>query len=283
MRTVRTSFCIWRSRKNSPPALPISYSITPAPENLGASRILHRLLQHEQRIVTGEAENIPALSLSMQPPERAEKRLAIVVAAVTVLVGISLAPIAGRQLPQAHLFLPIYQSALTLCDFVTAILLFEQFDTVRSRAVLTLASGYLFSALMAVFHALSFPGLFSEHGLLGSGMQTTAWLRVFWHLGFSGSVIVYARMSREPSPTIPPYGGGRAIAIAVAAVLAIVGAIVISIVVGHDALLVLMDKDNFVTSAERPLVFVICLIILSALPLLWRHGRYSVLDLWLML
>ena len=50
--------------------------------------------------------------------------------------------------------------------------------------MLLLASGYLFTAVMAAGHALSFPGLFSPTGLLGSGPQSTAWIYMAWHAGF---------------------------------------------------------------------------------------------------
>ena len=52
--------------------------------------------------------------------------------------------------------------------------------------------GYLFTALMAVPHALSFPRLFAPDGLIGAGPQTTAWLYMIWHAGFPLAVIGYA-------------------------------------------------------------------------------------------
>jgi len=49
-------------------------------------------------------------------------------------------------------------------------------------------------AFMTVAHALSFPGLFSPTGLLGAGAQSTAWLYMFWHVGFPLLVIAYTRL-----------------------------------------------------------------------------------------
>ena len=62
-------------------------------------------------------------------------------------------------------FVASYQSALAINDLITAILLFSQFSLLRSRALLLLASGYLFTAAAAVVHALTFPGLFAPAGL----------------------------------------------------------------------------------------------------------------------
>src|SRR5207245_2400611 len=72
------------------------------------------------------------------------------------------------------------------------VLLFSQFAILRSRALLLLASGYLFTAAAAMVHALSFPGLFAPAGLLNAGPQTTAWLYQIWHIGFPILVLGYA-------------------------------------------------------------------------------------------
>jgi Membrane-associated sensor, integral membrane domain len=66
-------------------------------------------------------------------------------------------------------FIPIYQSALLVNDLITAILLLGQFSFLRSRGLLLLAIGYLFTGFMAVVHLLTFPGLLSDTGLLGAG------------------------------------------------------------------------------------------------------------------
>ena len=47
---------------------------------------------------------------------------------------------------------------------------------------------------------MSFPGLFTESGLLGSGPQTTAWLYCFWHGGFALFVIAYAWVAGRDQP-----------------------------------------------------------------------------------
>ena len=87
-------------------------------------------------------------------------------------------------MPAIWAFIPSYQSALATNDLITAVLLYAQFGLLRSRALLLLAAGYLFTALMAVVHMLTFPGLFAPTGLLGATPQSTAWLYMFWHGGF---------------------------------------------------------------------------------------------------
>ena len=77
-------------------------------------------------------------------------------------------------------------------DLVTAVLLFGQFSITGSRALLVLASGYLFSSLIAIPFALTFPGAFAPTGLLGADFQSAAWLSVFFRFGFPAITIGYA-------------------------------------------------------------------------------------------
>ena len=84
--------------------------------------------------------------------------------------------------------------------------MFAQFVILCSFPLLLLASGYLFTALMAVPHALSFPRLFTLGGLIGAGPQTTAWLYMIWHAGFPLAVIGFALLAdgarvRRPWPS----------------------------------------------------------------------------------
>lgn len=59
---------------------------------------------------------------------------------------------------------------------ITALLLFLQLRVTRSSALMVLACGYVYTALMAAIHLLTFPGVFTPAGLLGGGAQTTAYL-----------------------------------------------------------------------------------------------------------
>src|SRR5215510_8574066 len=83
-------------------------------------------------------------------------------------------------------------AALFVSDCVTAALLFAQFSILRQSALLAIASGYLFSALIVVAHALAFPGAFTPTGVLGAGPQSAVWLYWFWHSGLPLALIGYA-------------------------------------------------------------------------------------------
>ena len=114
--------------------------------------------------------------LSTLPAGRRDRRLAAAALLVSFAIFLIALPFAKVPLTPVWAFIPVYQSALVVNDLITAMLLFSQFAILRSRAILCLAAGYLFTALMATVHALTFPGLFAPAGLLGAGPQTTAWL-----------------------------------------------------------------------------------------------------------
>ena len=107
----------------------------------------------------------PGLLLSLSPGRRTYLT-AQAVALLSLVVFISALPFAKVQLAQLPSFIPTYESALILNDLITAVLLFGQFAITRSRAMLALASGYLFTATTAVGHLLSFPGLFAHGGCM---------------------------------------------------------------------------------------------------------------------
>ena len=98
--------------------------------------------------------------LSTLPATRRERAAALAVVGVSTILFACAVPFAGTPLTQIPAFVASYQSALAIIDLITAILLFSQFGILRSRALLLLASGYLFTSVAAIAHALSFPGLF---------------------------------------------------------------------------------------------------------------------------
>ena len=210
-----------------------------------------------------------------------QRRLAVVVVALSAVTFLAAVPFATVQLPQAWAFIPIYQSVLVVNDLITAALLFGQFRMLRSRGLLILASGYLFTGFMAVAHALSFPGLFAPAGLLGAGPQSTAWLYMFWHGGFSLLVMVYALRKGEPHEAQIPRNPARfAILSSVAAVLLVVCGLTWIATAAHHALPSIM-RGNRYTPVMLIVVSSVWALNFGALAALWRRRPHSVLDLWL--
>ena len=132
------------------------------------------------------------LFLSTVSAERRDRRLALVAVIISVTIFAAVAPFARLPLLRVWGFIPAYELALIISDLITAIFLFAQLAILPVRGVLVLASGYLFTALIATAHMLTFPDLFAATGLLGAGPQSTAWLYMFWHAVFPITVIAYA-------------------------------------------------------------------------------------------
>ncbi|WP_051710504.1 MASE4 domain-containing protein [Andreprevotia chitinilytica] len=211
-----------------------------------------------------------------------QRRLAWGVVAVSILVFLVAAPFAKVPLVKVPAFIPIYESALVINDLITAILLFGQFGILRSRALLVLAVGYLFTAFVAVAHALTFPGLFAPTGLLGAGPQSTAWLYMFWHGGFPLFVIAYVQLTDGVRASLRLSGRpALTVVCCVGAVLAAVCGFVQLTTTGQSLLPNIMQGNHY-TSTMIGVVSSVWALSMLALIFLWRRRPHSVLDLWLM-
>lgn len=227
--------------------------------------------------------------VSSKPAERRELRFAIVAVLVSIAIFSLAAPFATLQLAEVPAFIPAYEAALVITDLITAVLLFGQFKIIRSRALLVLASGYLFTACIAFVHALTFPGLLSPTGLLGAGSQSTAWLFMFWHGGFPLFLIAYALLKdagRGATGTnqviaLQRGGSGTAIVAGVAVVVGIVCALTVVATTHQNLLAVLVVNGRF-TTANAVVVSALLILGLLALAFLWWRRPHTVLDLWLM-
>ena len=149
----------------------------------------------------------PHFILSSLSPAPAQKRLALALVVVILLVFgfITFGPLKGVHLPRVDAFVPAYATALFVCDSITAILLYAQFSILRSRAILVIASGYLFAALILIPWILVFPGVFATTGLMGA-------CRVRHGSTFSSTLVFPCSSSAMPCQRmqIPANESGRA-------------------------------------------------------------------------
>jgi PAS domain S-box-containing protein len=243
----------------------------------------------KKEVMQSELINEHRAFVSTELAGNREFRFALAAVLVSFVIFVAAAPFAKMPLAQVPAFIPAYESALVICDVITAVLLFGQFSFLRWRALLVLASGYLFTALTTVSHALSFPGVFSPTGLLGAGPQSTAWLYVFWHAGFPLVVIAYALLKNEASDTGGtrgnsggPRGHARGpILTGVVLVLAIVCVLTFSTSAGHEFLPAILQGGR-ITDLGHTILSSVWVLSLLALAPLWRRRPHTVLDLWLM-
>src|SRR5215475_11093784 len=221
------------------------------------------------------------VSLSNVPATPHQRTIVFAVAAILLVAFALTVPFAHVQLPPFVSFNPSVESVVFANDLVTAILLFAQYAIIRSRAILALAIGYLYAALIVVPHILSFPGAFT--GLLGAGSQTSAWLYYFWSAGLPTAVIVYA-LHREADRTgrIPARSAQSVISWSVVLVAGLVSGITWLTTAADRFLPVLVANNQYsdmTVYVANPLAILIAAV---AFMLLWLRRR-SVLDYWLWL
>ena len=228
----------------------------------------------------GRMQSSPEFARAGGRTAGSEDRIALAVVAFSAAVFVAAAPFAKTPLAPVPAFIPVYEAALVTCDVVTAALLFGQFAFLRSRALLVLAAGYLFTALVAISHALTFPGLVTPGGLLGAGPQTTAWLYMFWHGAFPLLAIAYALLKGTPRDAQrSPIAG--AIAMTCGASIGAAALATLLATSGRDLLPPIMDGNRY-----TPLMIAVVTTVWGAsgvaLAVLWKRRPHSILDLWLM-
>ena len=126
------------------------------------------------------------------PATGRQRAIAVGIVVLLIVAAVVVAPFASIQVARVDAFIPVLQTVVSFADFITAILLFAQFSIQPQRALLALASGYIFSASFALLQTLAFPGAYAPAGLIGDRLNTPAWMYVLWHTTFPTAILVYA-------------------------------------------------------------------------------------------
>src|SRR5260221_3368551 len=221
--------------------------------------------------------------LSALSPSPAQMWLPVaVVLSISLVFALIIAgPLKGVRPGRVDAFVPAYATAIIVCDSITALLLYSQFSIVRSRAILVIASGYLFAALVVIPWVLAFPGLFGPTVLIG-GMQTTSYLYFFRHVGFTLFVVGYALLKDGDPPKRSWEGTLRteiAASIGLTTAVALAGTFLF---IYGEALLprLILDSTHFSPLQIYVAAPVAFLVSIAAFVALWIRRR-TVLDLWL--
>jgi signal transduction histidine kinase len=221
------------------------------------------------------------LSLADLPPTPAQFRVALGTATALLVAFPVTAPFAHLDLPRVDAFIPALQATMFVTDFTTAILLFAQFSVTRSRGLLALVNGYLFTALMIISYLLTFPGVFTPTGLFGSGLQTTVWLYLFWHLSLPSAICAYVWLDRARHTTpVTELPAWLIMGLSVAIVITLACGFTFVATAGHDFLPRLFQDQTKYAPLSYYVAAINVLFGLFVLVVLWVH-RQSILDLWL--
>src|SRR5690349_10274447 len=96
------------------------------------------------------------LSVASVPATPGQRRVAVAFTVAIACAGVVIGYVGLVPMPRSDGFIPAVQAIIAAIDFITAVLLFAQYTTERSRALLVLGAGYLFICLIVVGQTLTF-------------------------------------------------------------------------------------------------------------------------------
>jgi signal transduction histidine kinase len=231
----------------------------------------------------GSGQDDLPLVIAAMPISGRERRIAFGVIIVLAIIDVITVTFGNVQLARVDAFIPAAQTVMSVIDLVTAALLFAQYAIHPARAVLSVASGYVFSGFFAFIQTLAFPGAYSAIALIGDGINSAAWFFVLWHTTFPLSLILYARLKDEGVVTnLSSRSIGVNIASTIAGVLAATGVLTWLAVDGVRYLpslyVNLVQQTLFASNVD---IF-LWAVNIATIMLLFVHRR-TVLDFWLMI
>jgi signal transduction histidine kinase len=220
--------------------------------------------------------------LSSLPPSKAQQQLALVaLLGIVVVVFIVTGPLSHLRTSPVPAVIPIYVTTMIATNAITAILLFTQFVILRSRAILAIAIGYAFCALVLIPYLLTFPGLFGPEGVI-DGPLSNAWFFVLWRTGFPGSLIAYVWLKEAGAER--PYSRGTVRATVMMSVTlaasVVVAAVLINMLASHNVPRMVFEELS-ASSLYRYYVGGPVLAIGGLAVIVLWFRRTSLLDLWL--
>ncbi|MCL6741983.1 MASE4 domain-containing protein [Sphingomonas sp. RB56-2] len=223
------------------------------------------------------------LGLFDKSPDQRETRFSLAVVALLIVALLVILPVRGIRLHEVQAFIPMIDGIMFVGELITATLLYAQAIVFRSRALIVLATGFVFAALLLIPHMLTFPGAFAPDGLLGAGVNTTAWIYTIRRAALPIAILAYVHFKQADASSHPGVERPSVrIMVWVWAAIAVAAAVTLIATRWHDLL-----PPFFVNHAERnqnyaaAYHFIVFAIYAAAAVALLRK-RSSVLDLWLL-
>jgi len=223
-----------------------------------------------------EHVNSPALDLATLPAPPQQRRAALIAIAALGVIALAAAPFARTVLGTFPGFVTLYGGAVLMGLAITATILFGQFALSRKLALLVLACGSLFSALVFVPYVLTFPGV-GTAALIGTTAATGTYLWIVWHTALPAAFAAYAILA--PIAGNRRVGPGRTGAAVIGTIIAAFVAVQL-VLIFDERLPTLLNEGNYTWPIYLALGSVV---VLSGIALmqLWRRANRSVVDAWL--
>jgi diguanylate cyclase (GGDEF)-like protein len=167
---------------------------------------------------------------------------------VTMFGGATLLllPVAARPLPGMAGFVPAYQTAVFLLYALSFLHLASYVRHTGATALLHIAGGCLFSALILLVQMFSFP-IWGPTQLVGRTPATTTWLWTFWHLGPMVATVAYlvARRAGGPQPMASIRAADTAVVLTALGSVLLVGAATAIATLGLPWLPTVVQGDDY--------------------------------------
>jgi signal transduction histidine kinase len=161
-------------------------------------------------------------------------------------------------------------------------MLYAQAGVVRSRALTILGTVYLYTGLLLVPHALTFPYAFVPNGLFGAGFNSTPWIVIFRQVAFPTGAILYIAFKQADSASNPGTRRAPGVTMGVAAAIAMAAAVTILTTIGQSLLpRFFFNRPDATHTHAAAFNAVILVLFVIATAVLFRK-RSSVLDMWLL-
>ncbi len=232
--------------------------------------------------VQKEGQDFPLIIATM-PATGRQRAVAVGIIILLIVAAAAIAPFASIQVARVDAFIPVLQTVLSVVDFITATLLFAQFSIQPQRALLALASGYIFSGSFALLQTLAFPGAYAPAGLIGDELNTPGWFFVLWHTTFPTAILIYA-LSKDSTgvTTLPGRSTMIRVGTTVACVLAVTAGLTWIVTTKADYLPSLYIANvTLQTRFANQINAALWLWGATVLAVLFARRR-TILDLWLM-
>jgi PAS domain S-box-containing protein len=231
---------------------------------------------------TSSRHEFPVVIAAM-PANAQQRKIAFGALAILVVLIALTIPFAKIELARVDAFVPVVQTVMCVAHLLTAVFLFAQYSVYPQRAVLVLASGFVFSGLFAFVQTLAFPGAYSPDGLIGDGDNSAGWLFMFWHTTFPLTVIFYT-LSKDTGAATHRFDASTRVTIIVAIACVVMATAGLTLVATKFAgsLPSLFETATRQKPLSKELNLVLMLLVVVAFVLLFSRKR-TMLDYWLLI
>ena len=215
------------------------------------------------------------------PPSRRQVRVGLAIAGLFAAFLFVL-PFGDFRLAEIKGFAPLVDAIELPSELITAAMLYAQAGVFRSRALTILGTVYLYTGLLLIPHALTFPYAFAPGGLLGAGFNTTPWIVIFRQVAFPIGALLYIAFKRADSAAQPGTRRPAGVAVGVAAAIALAATVTMLTTSGQGLLpLFFFNRADAIHTHAAVFNAVILVLFILATAVLFRE-RSSVLDMWLL-